>query len=317
MDLNNVVWSQFYSPPSDVWNRGSNEQARYLSISFGVAEVLRFMTAQDYQCGRSLSQIRNDHADYYVLCMPMKARILIQQNGRECELAPGCYALLTTSKPFRAMLYGAVPGEEVKSAVFTRISGGALRELVCNVDEICANRLEVGPGAGNMLLSLLQLTLHEGIHLSEYQRIHAGSILINAISSAMRPLSERMLEQAPNYYPSRDLILYRAKAFIESQLSNPALDVTQVAGHCRVSTRYLHKVFESTEHTVASFIRESRLKRCREAIRNPALRNKLITDIASDWGIEEPAHFSRLYKARFGVSPRADRAAGTLKIPLE
>ena len=58
---------------------------------------------------------------------------------------------------------------------------------------------------------------------------------------------------------------------------------------------------------VAQLIRETRLQACREALQNPRLRQRTILEIAGDWGFDDPSHFSRLYKLRFGRTPREDR----------
>ncbi len=59
--------------------------------------------------------------------------------------------------------------------------------------------------------------------------------------------------------------------------------------------------------TVAAAIRRFRLDRCREELEDRRQRARSITEIAFRWGFNDSAHFSRVFKARFGMSPRAVR----------
>jgi AraC-like DNA-binding protein len=58
---------------------------------------------------------------------------------------------------------------------------------------------------------------------------------------------------------------------------------------------------------VAGWIRRRRLERCRRDLLDPALRAQPVGVIAARWGLTEPAHFSRLFRAAYGVPPVAYR----------
>jgi len=47
-----------------------------------------------------------------------------------------------------------------------------------------------------------------------------------------------------------------------------------------------------------------RLERCRRDLLDPAHAARHISDIAFAWGFNDLAHFSRIFKQRFGASPR-------------
>ena len=75
-----------------------------------------------------------------------------------------------------------------------------------------------------------------------------------------------------------------------------------VAAHA-LSLRSLHKLFEPHETTVAGWVRRRRLERCRRDLVDPALRSRLVSAIGARWGLANPAHFSRLFRAAYGLSP--------------
>ena len=68
-----------------------------------------------------------------------------------------------------------------------------------------------------------------------------------------------------------------------------------------ISVRALHALFEDADASVAVLVRSERLARCLEDLRQ---RNGgSVTDIAFRWGFCDAAHFSRVFKREFGVTP--------------
>jgi AraC-like DNA-binding protein len=110
----------------------------------------------------------------------------------------------------------------------------------------------------------------------------------------------------PTYEPARPRswaeILLNAQSFIEANLGDPDLDPEQVARASFVSTRYLHKLFESEGTSVCRWIRTARLEHCRRDLLDPSLRHETILAIASRWGLTGPQHFSRLFRSAYGCS---------------
>ena len=84
---------------------------------------------------------------------------------------------------------------------------------------------------------------------------------------------------------SRSEILLNVQSYIESNLGDPALGPDEIARAMFVSTRCLHKLFESEGTTVCRWIRISRLEHCR-------------------WGLPGAQHFSRLFRSEYGCAPR-------------
>jgi AraC-like DNA-binding protein len=77
-----------------------------------------------------------------------------------------------------------------------------------------------------------------------------------------------------------------------------------IAAAHQISTRYLHKIFHDQGLTVAGWIRQRRLERCHRDLADPVLRSHPIHAIATRWGFSDSAHFSRLFRAAYGTSPR-------------
>lgn len=103
---------------------------------------------------------------------------------------------------------------------------------------------------------------------------------------------------------SRTELVRQARAYIAAHLADPALDPEQVARACFVSTRYLHRLFEADGLTVCDWIRQQRLEGCRRDLMAAACADEPIAVIARRWGLPRAAHFSRLFRAAYGCSPR-------------
>ena len=113
---------------------------------------------------------------------------------------------------------------------------------------------------------------------------------------------------APSGAADRELMLARVKAYIEAHLGDTDLSPAQIAESNSISVRYLYKLFEHEETAVSEWIRHRRLDRSRRDIADPALSHETIFAIASRWGWASAAHFSRLFHATYGCSPRDYRA---------
>jgi AraC-like DNA-binding protein len=109
----------------------------------------------------------------------------------------------------------------------------------------------------------------------------------------------------------RQTMVARAKRYAEHHLADPELDAVRIALALRISPGYLHQLFRETGMTVGDFIKRQRLAKCRKDLGNPALVGVSVTEIATGWGFTDMPHFSRSFRALYGVAPRDYRMAST------
>jgi AraC-like DNA-binding protein len=95
---------------------------------------------------------------------------------------------------------------------------------------------------------------------------------------------------------------------IESRLSDPELGLEPIASALNVSTRTLNRAFRAQGVTVGEWIRKRRLDQCRIDLEDARLAHVPVSVLATRWGLTDAAHFSRIFKTEYGMSPRTFRA---------
>jgi AraC-like DNA-binding protein len=109
----------------------------------------------------------------------------------------------------------------------------------------------------------------------------------------------------------------RILEFMESNYMDCELTPEKVADANGISVRYLHSLFNQAGITVSKWIWERRLKATREDLIDPNMAHMRVSEIAFRRGFNDPAHFSRAFKARFDISPSKLRQIDTEAPPAK
>ncbi|MEU1622891.1 helix-turn-helix domain-containing protein [Streptomyces sp. NPDC005722] len=97
--------------------------------------------------------------------------------------------------------------------------------------------------------------------------------------------------------------MLRIRGFIEQHLADPGLTPATVAAAHNISTRQLHRLFQAQNMAVAGWIRRRRLENCRRDLADPRYGQHTVQVVAARWGFTDKAHFSRLFRATYGMPP--------------
>ncbi|MFE6334250.1 helix-turn-helix domain-containing protein [Streptomyces sp. NPDC057798] len=103
----------------------------------------------------------------------------------------------------------------------------------------------------------------------------------------------------------RTAMARRVRQFVNENLADRDLNPERIAAHHHVSVRYLHKVFAGEGTTLSRWIQQRRLDECRRELARldgtePA---SSFAAVARRWGFVNAAHFSRSFRAAYGVTP--------------
>lgn len=124
--------------------------------------------------------------------------------------------------------------------------------------------------------------------------------LLDMAYAATRPLLE------PNRREERRRVLFDA---VESDLTDPELDVHRLARRMGVSARYVQMLFAEMGTTPRAFIQNRRLELAARRLEREG-SDVTVTDVAYDVGFNDLSSFCRAFRRRFEMSPRNYRAGG-------
>lgn len=168
------------------------------------------------------------------------------------------------------------------------------------VDNLIGVRLTTRNGMRSLLSSyLLELAKPS----ATYRGTDSGPLATATIDliAALLAHEQDTLNSLPPETRQRAL-LARIHDFIRQHLADPDLSPGTIAAAHHISIRYLHKLFQAMDETVAGWIRQRRLERCHRDLADPRLRSRSIKAIAVRWGFADNAHFSRIFKTAYGIS---------------
>jgi len=133
----------------------------------------------------------------------------------------------------------------------------------------------------------------------------AGAAAANAALELLRAAVEPCVPSSRA--ATREAMRAEIRRYVKTQLQDPGLGPASIARAYAISVRALHALFEDVDESVAGLVRSQRLARCLEDLQRP--NGGSVTDIAFRWGFCDAAHFSRVFKRAFGVTPSEVRQA--------
>lgn len=95
--------------------------------------------------------------------------------------------------------------------------------------------------------------------------------------------------------------------YINQNFSNPDLNQTIVAERCGISLRYLCHILKKQGLSFSNLVWERRITTSRNWLEDQKMQHYSISEIAYMAGFKSSAHFSRMFKMRYGTAPREFR----------
>jgi AraC-like DNA-binding protein len=219
---------------------------------------------------------------------------VIEQGGREAELRAGDLTLVDLSRPANWAMSSMVCVAVTFPRSLLPLGDDELARLV-------AVRIPGDRGHGALISSLARQLPGHLDDWSEARGARLGTAVLDLLAVTLASRLDRVAQLPAE--TRRAVLLRQIHAFIEQRLGDPELSPPTIAAAQYISVRYLHRLFEGEEATVADLIRRRRLERCARDLADPALAAEPVGEIGARWGLTSPAHFSRLFRAAYGASP--------------
>ncbi|MBM0234712.1 helix-turn-helix domain-containing protein [Micromonospora sp. STR1_7] len=254
---------------------------------------------------RTRKLVRQSDPELYVLALTTGGVGTSSQDGRRSEIQAGEFTFYDASRPHDVCHHATEPGRTQASSIITLIPHAALPLPPQRMAALYGGRMSGSEGVGALLAQFL---LQVSGHPEQYHAADAGRLGAVGLDLATTMLGRHLVAEdaVPTEVRHRALVS-QVQAYVHRHVGDPALSPRVVADAHHISLRSLHRLFEAEETTVASYIRDMRLTRCRRDLSDPALRTQPVQAIAARWGFPDKAHFSRAFRAAYGISPQAYR----------
>jgi len=217
------------------------------------------------------------------------------QRGLEADLGAGDFVLADGNEYYRLDIS---PANDV---LVVEMARSAIAERLPEIDDIMARRISGASPSGRLLHNFILSLWQQGdqAQTDDAWKDGVANIFLDLLALAVRGAAATPASIAGSG------VVERLTALIETQLGDPELKTSALADELRISMRSVQLAFAAIGTTPSAYILERRLLRA--ADRLVADRNLSITATAFDLGFNDSAYFTRCFRHRFGVSPKAYR----------
>jgi AraC-like DNA-binding protein len=263
--------------------------------SLGSVNVGSVLTSTPHSVHRTPGLIRRGSSEMYRVVLAISGALRLGQDGKTARLLPGEFAIYDFAKP-----YDLVYDSAVRLAVF------GFPRVMLPVPADTAAMMSAVPitaevAAASLAAPFLTRVARDFESYQPASTARLCTVLMDLVATAV---AERAGSSGcvPPAARERALLL-AVHAFIERHLSDAELTPAAIASAHHMSLRQLHRLFETQQTTVAAWVRHRRLERCRRDLSDPCLATTPVSTVAIRWGLPDAAHFSRQFRAAYGVAP--------------
>lgn len=247
---------------------------------------------------RTPSQSRATEHPLCVVAVQVEGRGAVTQRGRTAWLKSGDVAVFRNADPYELHFEG-----DFEQRVFI-LPEVVFANRISHPEIIVARTLPAAHPGSHVLTAISEGILH-GPRLPESQATH----LCLALQDTLQAMLPEALDDASLKEGGiRRYHLARIAAYIQAHLGEPDLGPASIAKALHLTTGHLHRLFDNQARSLAETIWHLRLEACRKDLERGELAAVGIGAVAAYWGFTDQAHFSRRFKAAYGMSPREWRA---------
>ncbi|MCW1384870.1 AraC family transcriptional regulator [Novosphingobium sp. KCTC 2891] len=266
--------------------------------------ITRITSGCDLSFRRGPKHIRNNRVGIRVLWFVRKGSLKIRRADGTCEIGAGFAGIMDSSVPFHATLKRN--GEDRHESTQIILPPDFFFAHLIEAEKLSAP-VDLQSSEGAACTRLLDILLEYGDTLGEQSSRHLVGGLLEAIADHLRNSFATL--------PKRQNLVDRRLADIENyimmNLTDPDLCHDKVAANCGISPRYLCYLLKANNTSFSDLVWKNRLPKARDWLVTPKTRNQPIHEIAYMSGFKSAAHFSRMFKTAYGVTPREFRAMQT------
>lgn len=269
------------------------------------------MTIYPWQQGMRLSPIHSNalkierlsaeptevSQDCYFAVVLTSGQYTLKQAGREVLLHAGEMALYDATEPH------SITMPESFSKILISIPRTILKQRLHNINQLTAIKIPTKSGVGAITSSLIQTTVNQLDTLGKNQFLELSDPILDMLTLSLNQLKPSSIQLSDN----QQLALLRVKHFIQQHYESSDLDPKMISAGVNLSIRYINNLFNKEDTSLMRFLTQYRLESSKRLLNNSFLAHKTITELAMQSGFNNMAHFSRIFKQHYGLSPRQYR----------
>ncbi|MGW1158661.1 helix-turn-helix domain-containing protein [Streptomyces sp. NPDC002513] len=247
---------------------------------------------------RTATLAKADDEPVLFVSLQVSGESTVIQDGRSAVLHPGNIAFYDTRRPYTLLFdhgvdmhFFRVPVHEI--ALPDKVLGQVVARTLGAEDAVA------GLAAGYLA------------HLAESRELLDGTAdrLLAAPSMELIRAVIAVESDKPSLAvgPLHEALSVRILAYMRTHLAESDLTPARVAAAHHISVRHLYAVLARSGVGFGEWVRTQRLDACRRDLSRVPPTTETIADLAHRWGFKSPSHFSRAFKAAYGLSPQAWR----------
>ena len=244
---------------------------------------------------RTPSRIARASEDFVLVALATSGVNGVFQDGREAIVSTGQFVMYDTTRPYELRF------DDSFSQTIFQMPRKLLQQRVGAIEGLTATAF-----AGDRPLE--RLTYDFALNVSRTIELidpaAASRLLDQALDLLAMTFADRLHARVQDQSVHRSALLYRLKNHILTHLADPELSLPRAAAAIGISPRYASDLMAGEQASFRNYLQTQRLERCKRDLADPACQARHIGEIAFAWGFNDLAHFSRIFKQRFGVSPR-------------
>ena len=233
---------------------------------------------------------RSSHA-HYLVSLQRSGTGRMQQNGDSCELKAGDIGIVDGARPFSVVFPNAVDRAiAVIPSALLHSRAPWLRDRPIGV-------MMRDPALHPMLRDTIERLAGPDCSSASEAELLADNLCNLVALLTARAGTEHKSAQ------TRLSDLDRMLAFVRRHLGNPELSPQTLAEYMQMSVRTIHKRFEAAETSFGRALLDLRLDASRRTLADPRCGSLTVTQIAYGAGFNDLSHFTKTFRARFGMPP--------------
>lgn len=260
--------------------------ARQRNFDLGEVRITE-IAGNEHVVERTDPLLRRHPKDSVFATLLLEGETFYFQAGRCATVRAGDLIVYGTNRPY---LYGVTrPMRQVQVDIAS--------ELLPRLSEPI--HIDAGLRTGRLLTEPLRREMLAFVEAPRADRAAAAS---QRIASLLTVLVQGHADGA-----RPDMRLLRAETFIAENFADPGLCADTVARELAMSSRHLNRLFEPHGCTATQWIWQTRLEAAQRMLTSGSGSPAKVGVVALQCGFATQAHFARLFKERWGVTPSEHR----------